>query len=195
MCSSTRRRTSRRCSGACSAGGAGWPAGPSSATLAQSAWPDLAEARRARGRGAARQAGTALPPAHELPELGRNVRVRRTCGDAGPCPTPTCRSRSAARAWRRSIGGREPAAFHGRAGQGGRPTCSGRSTGTVGVIVPADRAAATSRSWLRRPGRRPGYRSWTACGPRGWSTTACSCWPRRRSWPSRRRASGCSTSP
>ena len=74
-CSSTRRRTSRRCSGGWSDDGAAWPPGRSSATSAQSSWPVPEESAGPRG-GAGRQAASRLPPLDELPQLLGDLRLR-----------------------------------------------------------------------------------------------------------------------
>ena len=93
---------------------------------AQSAWPDLGRGPAGPGRGVARQADAPVPPRHELPELGRDLRVRRAGGAPGRSRTRTCPTRSAAPASRRSTAWSPPAESSPRWPRRW-PTCSTRS--------------------------------------------------------------------
>ena len=128
----------------------------------QASWTIVGDARAERlarpgrgapgpRRGAARQAGAPVPPEHQLPQLGRDLRVRRAGGDAGRCPTPTCRSRCAARAWRPSIGWSPSRPRSRPSWPRPWPNCSASVDGHGRVIIVRPTGGAAARSWLGDP--------------------------------------------
>ena len=95
---------------------------------AQSAWPDLPEALRARDEALRGKQVRRFHLRHQLPQLGRDLRVRGRRGDAGRCPTPTCRTPCAGPALEPEHRLSPADALPGRGRRRRSPTCSPRST-------------------------------------------------------------------
>ena len=159
---------------------------------AQSAWPDPAEARRAReealrGKQVRRfHLGTNYRNSAEIFEFAASV-VRRAVPDAD---LPDAVRRTGLEPQHRHLSVR-------RAGCAGTVVDEAKRLldlvdGTVGVITPGRPAAEIAAALVGAADARS-CRWSTRCGPRGWSTTRWSSWRRRRSRPSPRPACGCST--
>ena len=90
---------------------------------AQSAWPDLREARRGPRRRLAGQAVAPFPPGHELPQLGGDLRVRGRRGTPGRARRGSAGGRAAHRHLARAPAGpaRRPGARRWRRPS---PSCS-----------------------------------------------------------------------
>ena len=111
---------------------------------AQSSWPDAAEAAALAGRGARGQGAPRVPPVHQLPQLRRDLRLRRRLRRAGrPRRRP---------ARRRTAYGEEPAVvgpvddLEAAVRQAVTET-AGRVEGTVGIVVPVARRSEVN-AWL-----------------------------------------------
>ena len=166
---STRPRTSRRCSGGCSAAAAAASSWTVVGDAAQASWPDAAEARQAREEAFGSQErslfhmDTNYRNAREIFDYARRGHPRR--GARRRHPGGRARDRGRAASTSRCPTGELAAAVDRRAGD----SCSSEVEGSVAVIAPARWAERRWPGWRAGPGR--GCRSSTRCRPRAWSTT------------------------
>ena len=155
------------------------------------------------GGGPRGQAAPRVPPVDQLPQLRRDLRVRRGRTPSGSASTPTCRRGAVDRAWSRW---RSPASPDlETATREAVVEIAGQVSGTVGIVVPVGpalrgqrlaglvagvrRRRARARGGSRLLGQPRRATTGSSCSPvstpRAWSSTGSSWSARRRSRPSR----------